>query len=644
MRKGSKYYEEDYDDGYDDEEEEEDEEEWYAEETAAQPPAAPQHVQRTRVAKTAPSALGKGLTQTPGAGKAEGAKTAQAAALRSAPQPLVPGPAGPFRFDTPSPDDAAREAAARGGARKKPPGGQPPPPAPGPAAKDGTEEVSEALRSKLQLGAAPAEDQATQLPPAPRHALSAYEPSAEVARACAATVAEESAAGAKPRLHLVVLGHVDAGKSTLMGRFLVELGLVPQRVVHKTQREAAAAGKGSFAWAWMLDERPEERARGVTVEVAMTRFETSQRQVTLLDAPGHRDFVPAMIAGAAQADAALLVVDCSVGGFEAGFAPPSGPGSIGGQTREHAQLARSLGISQLAVVGTKLDAISGDPEEQAARFAAVRGSLEPFLKSCGFASRAVQWLPASGVTGDNLRGRGDGTGLGAWWRGGTLEDAIDAFRPGSGGESERERALRLPLRLVVHEAAAAGSKGAAQLGGKLEAGALLPGSRVLVMPSGQAATVRTLGAEGAGGVAAGGSSPAALLAGSGVSLTLAGLDDPGSVGPGSIVCDPAWPVPAASAFRARVLVLQVPGPILPGQQVSVYCHAAKESGTLRRLQQDGPSPRPARFLVSGQRALVEVALARPLALETAADLPALGRVVLRDGGRTLAVGLIIELL
>ncbi|RMZ54044.1 hypothetical protein APUTEX25_002621 [Auxenochlorella protothecoides] len=371
-------------------------------------------------------------------------------------------------------------------------------------------------------------------------------------------------------------------------------------------REAAAAGKGSFAWAWMLDERPEERARGVTVEVAMTRFETS--------------------------------------GFEAGFAPPSGPGSIGGQTREHAQLARSLGISQLAVVGTKLDAISGDPEEQAARFAAVRGSLEPFLKSCGFASRAVQWLPASGVTGDNLRGRGDGTGLGAWWRGGTLEDAIDAFRPGSGGESERERALRLPLRLVVHEAAAAGSKGAAQLGGKLEAGALLPGSRVLVMPSGQAATVRTLGAEGAGGVAAGGSSPAALLAGSGASLTLAGLDDPGSVGPGSIVCDPAWPVPAASAFRARVLVLQVPGPILPGQQVSVYCHAAKESGTLRRLQQDGPSPRPARFLVSGQRALVEVALARPLALETAADLPALGRVVLRDGGRTLAVGLIIELL
>ncbi|KAL4448191.1 hypothetical protein ABPG75_005410 [Micractinium tetrahymenae] len=585
-------------------------------------------------------------------------KLPQAAQIKQQPYQLVPEAAAAaaagvqrFGFDQPSPDDMVLAAQ-----QKKGPG-----PAPRPynplqhqqqrqqqeAAQQAAQQAQQgpadaALAGGMQglsvgepaaepgaAQAAPQQQQQQQRGSTSRRPLTEYRPEPELAAECERAAAEEAGAGGKPRLHLVVLGHVDAGKSTLMGRMLYELGLISEKTVHKTQREAQATGKGSFAWAWMLDERPEERARGVTVDVAVTRFETPGRNVTLLDAPGHRDFVPNMIAGAAQADAALLIVDGSPGGFEAGF-EPAAPGSAagGGQTREHAQLARSLGVEQVAVVVTKLDTCDFSRE----RFDAIKSQLEPFLKTCGFREASIQWLPAVGPTGDNLAKPPADPRLAAWWKGPTLAQAIDAFRP-------THRLLERPLRLPVTDVVRSGKAGVT-VGGKLEGGALRPGSRVLIMPSGETSTVKSLEVD---------SKPTALArAGDSADVTLASIE-PNVVGAGSVLCHPDFPVPLVDRFEARMVVLDVAIPVLKGQQVTIHAHTARESGHISGLVSllnaktgEVQRARP-RCLLKGQSAVVEVTPARPLCLEEYAAYRALGRVALRDGGRTIAVGIISSL-
>lgn len=557
---------------------------------------------------------------------AEGKKLPQAESIRAASHPLVPEAASTaavtaglqrFKFDQPSPDDVVLNA-QQGRRDATPPESS--------AAASGTpvQEQGNALGTVASSEAVRGQGQQK----AAKRPLSEYKMEADLAQECERAAAHDSQSGGRPKLHLVVLGHVDAGKSTLMGRMLYELGLITDKAVHRTQRDAAAAGKGSFAWAWMLDERPEERARGVTVDVAMTRFQTLQRSVTLLDAPGHRDFVPNMISGAAQADAALLVVDGSPGGFEAGF-QAAVPGSEGGgQTREHAQLARSLGVEQVAVVVTKLDVCDFDQQ----RFEFVRSTLDPFLRTCGFRESSVQWLPAVAPTGDNLAKPPADPRLSAWWSGPTLAEAIDRFRPA-------HRLVEKPLRLPVADVQKSGKTGVV-VGGKLEGGALKPGTVVLVMPSKQEATVKSVEVDGQ-------AAPLAR-AGDSADVTLASIDT-SAVAAGSVLCHPGYPVPLVSKFEARVVVLDVTIPVLRGQQVTLHAHTARESGHISGLvsllnSKSGEVIRTKpRCLLKGQTAVVEVTPSRPICLEDYSDYRALGRVALREGGRTVAVGIITAL-
>ncbi|KAF8073115.1 RFC3 [Scenedesmus sp. PABB004] len=474
-------------------------------------------------------------------------------------------------------------------------------------------------------------------PTVPWRPLREYQLEPELARDVDAALAAEAASDAGRRgLHLVVMGHVDAGKSTLMGRLLHELGHVSSKEVHKNQKDAAAAGKASFSWAWVLDERPEERARGVTVDVALARFVTPGHDVTLLDAPGHRDFVPNMIAGAGLADAALLLVDGSPGGFEAGFygegAGGAGGGGFGeappgGQTQEHAQLARSLGVEQLAVVVSKLDTCEYSQE----RFEYIRGQLLPFLKSVGFRDAAVQWLPAVGPAGQNLVSPPTAPQLAAWWRGPTLVQAIDAFRP-------KPRNAGAPLRVPVQDVGKPRQGGGVVVGGKLEGGALRPGSRVLVVPGFETAVVKSLDVNGQD------HAPLAL-AGDSADVVLTGVDA-AALHAGAVLCHPRFPVHLAARFTVQVLVLPVPLPILKGHAVTIHAHTAREAGVISSLlglcdaKSGAARARKPRCLLGGQTALVEVTPVRPLPLELFADVKALGRVALREGGRTVAVGVV----
>ena len=220
----------------------------------------------------------------------------------------------------------------------------------------------------------------------------------------------------KPHINLVVIGHVDAGKSTLMGHLLYLLGFVSKKAIHRYETDSKKIGKNSFLYAWVLDETQEERSRGITMDIAQSRFETDKRVVTLLDAPGHKDFIPNMITGATQADVALLVVDATKGEFETGF-------ESGGQTREHTYLIRSLGISQLGVVVNKLDNCDWSQD----RYNDITSKLSAFLKQVGFKEQDVTYVPCSGLTGENLHQRSKLEALCSWYSGPSLVEIIGIY-------------------------------------------------------------------------------------------------------------------------------------------------------------------------------------------------------------------------
>jgi translation elongation factor EF-1alpha len=346
----------------------------------------------------------------------------------------------------------------------------------------------------------------------------------------------------KQTLSIVVIGHVDAGKSTLMGHLLLKSGEVNQRQLHKNETESKKAGKGSFLYAWMLDETDEERSRGVTIDVAQAHFQTKTKRIVLLDAPGHKDFIPNMITGASVADIAVLVVSVMHGQFESGF-------ELGGQTREHALLARSLGISQLVVVINKMDTISWAHE----RYAEVQGLVQAYLRQIGFKDRAVAYIPCSGFQGENLTSPCTAAAA-AWYKGPTLVDVIDSLSPPL-------RSVDAPMRFVVSDVFKEAGSGLS-VSGKLLTGFVRVGDRVLLMPGSERAQIKAIE----------GSTPQKpwISAGDSASMTLVDVD-PNHLLVGSVLCDPLAPVMVARRIKAQILVFDVDVPITNGY--SVICHS-----------------------------------------------------------------------
>uniref|UniRef100_A0A672FL42 HBS1-like protein n=1 Tax=Salarias fasciatus TaxID=181472 RepID=A0A672FL42_SALFA len=395
----------------------------------------------------------------------------------------------------------------------------------------------------------------------------------------------EKRQGGKPLLNLVVIGHVDAGKSTLMGHLLYLLGNVNKRTMHKYEQESKKAGKASFAYAWVLDETGEERDRGVTMDVGMTKFETNSKVVTLMDAPGHRDFIPNMITGAAQADVAVLVVDASRGEFEAGF-------EAGGQTREHALLVRSLGVTQLAVAVNKMDQVNWQQE----RFQEITSKLGHFLKQAGFKESDVFYVPTSGLSGENLATRSTAAQLTSWYSGLSLLEQIDAFKP-------PQRSVDKPFRLCVSD--------------------VFKGICLHDEPLDWAA------------------------AGDHVSLTVTGMDII-KINVGCVFCDPKEPIRVCTRFRARVLLFNIEVPITQGFPVLLHYQTVSEPATIKKLvsvlhKSSGEVlKKKPKCLTKGMNAIVEIQTQRPVSLELYKDYKELGRFMLRYVGSTIAAGVVTE--
>ncbi|KAJ8485607.1 hypothetical protein OPV22_018092 [Ensete ventricosum] len=424
--------------------------------------------------------------------------------------------------------------------------------------------------------------------------------------------------GTLSQLNLAIVGHVDSGKSTLSGRLLHLLGQISDKQMHRYEREAKQKGKGSFAYAWALDESVAERERGITMTVAVAYFFTKNYRVVLLDSPGHRDFVPSMISGSTQADAAVLVVDASVGAFEAGMG-----GKSVGQTKEHAQLIRSFGVEQLIVAVNKMDQVDFSKD----RFDYIKLQLGHFLRTCGFKESLVTWIPLSAMDNQNLVATASDIRLSCWHQGYCLLDAIDSL------QSPHRNVLK-PFLLPICDVIAKYPSGQVTACGKIETGAIRIGSKVLVMPSGDPAVVRNIERDS--------STCNVARAGDNVVVSLHGVDA-GQVIQGGVLCHPDFPVTIASSLELKILILDIATPIIIGSQVELHIHHTKQAAKVVKVlslldpKTGSAAKKSPRMLVARQRAIVELALEGEICVEEFSNCRALGRVFLRALGtyRTL---------
>lgn len=412
----------------------------------------------------------------------------------------------------------------------------------------------------------------------------------------------------KRMANFVVIGHVDHGKSTLMGRLLYDLKVVDQRSVDKLRKEAENIGKSSFALAWVMDQTSEERSRGITVDIATNYFETEKTRFTILDAPGHRDFIPNMIAGASQADFAVLVIDASGNSFESG---------LKGQTKEHALLVRSMGVQRLVIAVNKMDTV----EWSQARFNEISQQMTAFLVAASFSPKNLAFIPCAGLTGENvIKPPLEKVIPGNWYSGPTLVEALDASEPA-------KRALSLPLRLTISDVFRGGVIHPISISGRLDAGSLQIGDSVLAMPSGETATIKSVEIEGM---------PADwAVAGQIATLHLADID-PIHLRLGDIICTPSAPIKNVKSFTAKILAFEHVVPM----SVDVYrgrmnapARVSRLVAVLNKHSGEVEKKRP-RIVQPGAVARIVVELEREMPLEVGT------RVVFRADGNTIAAGLL----
>lgn len=413
----------------------------------------------------------------------------------------------------------------------------------------------------------------------------------------------------KPHMNLVVIGHVDHGKSTTVGRLLLDTGQFPAHVVEQYKKEAESKGKGSFALAWIMDGLKEERERGITIDVAHKKFDTDKYYFTVIDAPGHRDFVKNMITGASQADCGILMV--------------SAPDGIQAQTKEHVFLARTLGVAQLVVAVNKMDAVDYDE----AKFNTVKEEVHKLLKSVGYKPDQVEVVPISAFVGDGVKEKGKLD----WFKGPTLLKSLDNF-------TEAQKPTDLPLRIPIQDVYSITGIGTVPVG-RVETGILKPGLKVNFQPSDKTGEIKSIEMHHE-------EIPQAVPGDNcGFNVRGIGKNDirRGDVG-GPVDAPPT----VAKSFTAQVMVLNHPSVIAPGYTPVFHAYTAQVACTFEELQKK-LDPRTGQvkeenpqFLKTGDAAIVKIRPTRPMVIEKGKEIPQLGRFAIRDMGATVAAGVCLD--
>lgn len=421
----------------------------------------------------------------------------------------------------------------------------------------------------------------------------------------------------KEHINIVVIGHVDAGKSTTTGHLIYKLGGIDKRKLAQIEKEAEQQGKASFKYAYVMDTLKAERERGITIDISLWKFETAKYYFTIIDAPGHRDFIKNMITGTSQADAAVLVIDSTTGGFEGGI-------SEQGQTREHALLAYTLGIKQMIVAVNKMDDKTVNYSQK--RFDEIKAEMTRILTNIGFKPEQYNFVPISGFAGDNMTEKSPNL---SWWSGPTLVEQLDKLEP-------PKRPFDKPLRLPVQDVYKISGIGTVPVG-RVESGIMKPGQQIVFAPSGVQTDVKSIEMHHQ-------QLPEAIPGDNvGFNVKVPASD----IKRGHVCGEQARDPPAECVnFTAQMIISNHPGKIHAGYQPVFDCHTAHVACKFAKLVQridrrhgkkvtEDPE-----WIQKDDAAVVVVEPSKPLVVETFKEYPALGRFAVRDMKQTVAVGVI----
>ncbi|MFH0752226.1 MAG: translation elongation factor EF-1 subunit alpha [archaeon] len=419
----------------------------------------------------------------------------------------------------------------------------------------------------------------------------------------------------KPHMNIVFVGHVDHGKSTTVGRLLFDGGIVSEQEMRKLKEKAEELGKGGFEFAFVMDNLKEERERGVTIDLAHKKFLTKKYEYTIIDAPGHKDFIKNMITGASQADIAFLVVAAAE--------------SIMAQTKEHALLCKTLGVQQIGVVVNKMDTVNYAED----KFNKTKEEVGTLLKSLGYKLDEVSFIPASALKGDNVVKKSENM---TWYKGPTIIEQLDIFK-------EPEKPTNLPLRLPIQDVYNITGIGVVPVG-KVETGVMKIGDKVTVVPAregtGVSGEIKTIEMHH--------EQVQEAVPGDNVGFSVRGINKR-DIARGDVLGHSNNVPTIAQEFTAQIVVINHPSVMTVGYTPVFHIHTAQVACQITELVkkinpmtgetlQDKPD-----FLKNGEAAIVKIKPTKAVVIEKQKDIPQMARFAIRDAGSTVAAGMCIDL-
>nr|AAU82743.1 translation elongation factor 1 subunit alpha [uncultured archaeon GZfos19C8] len=415
----------------------------------------------------------------------------------------------------------------------------------------------------------------------------------------------------KEHMNLAMIGHIDHGKSTLLGRLLTEAGAIDPHIIEEYRKKAAEIGKATFEYAWVMDTLADERERGITIDVAHQRFDTNKYYYTIVDCPGHRDFVKNMITGTSQADAAVLVVDAKDG--------------IMAQTKEHVFLSRTLGVTQMIIAINKMDRVNYDQK----RYEELKKELLALLGLVGYKEEHVIFIPVSALDGVNITKKSDKE---TWFDGPTLLEALDLMKV-------PDKPVNLPLRIPVQDVYTITGVGTVPVG-RVETGKMKKGDTVIFNPPAVKGEVKTIEMHH--------EEIEEAIPGDNIGWNVRGISRT-EIRRGDVCGHLDNPPTVVDEFTAQIVVLQHPSAITAGYTPVFHTHTAQVAATILEITkkmdpktgatvEENPD-----FIKAGDAAIIKVKPTRPLVIERVKEIPQLGRFAVRDMGQTVAAGMVIDL-